>query len=228
MQLPLGIGLRDDATFDAFYPGVNEQALSSLRHLVKPGVQGELFIYLYGETGVGLTHLLQAACQEASVQKQRCMYLSLKEAKQPEQLEGLEQVFLLCLDDIQTGAGDAAFEEAMFHCFNRCQAQGTRLLMAANRLPNELGLGLPDLKSRLNSGLTYQIRPLDEEGKVNALRRRAQARGLELPEAVGQFLIKRMNRNMSELYKLLETLDKASMSQKRPLTVPFVKKVLEL
>jgi DnaA family protein len=87
---------------------------------------------------------------------------------------------------------------------------------------------LPDLKSRLTSGATYQVHRLSDEQKINALQLRASKRGLQLTKTVGQFLLTRCSRDMPLLFSTLQKLDKASLAEKRRLTIPFVKKVLAL
>ena len=63
-QLPLGVGLRDDATFVNYHPGPNASLVNRLAHQLD--AEGEPFLYLWGAEGVGRSHLLQAACHAAS------------------------------------------------------------------------------------------------------------------------------------------------------------------
>ena len=85
---------------------------------------------------------------------------------------------------------------------------------------------LADLRSRLATGLIYQLETLDDTAKQQVLIVQAQARGLELPEEVAQYLLRHQSRDMRELIQLLQQLDKASMIEKRRLTIPFVRQVL--
>ena len=228
-QLPLGIALRDDCTLDTFYVGDNQQILEQLRLTAKG--QGEQFIYLWGREGVGRTHLLQGVCNDASRFGQGAVYLPLAELKDhnPTKLvDGLERVNIVCLDDIETIAGNPPYEEALFYLFNRLRAANRRLLVGSNCPPALLPMKLADLKSRLAWGVTYQIQPLDDEQLIAALQLRAKQRGLELSHEVGMFLLRRAQRSMPHLYELLAQLDNASMALQRRLTIPFVKSVLDL
>ncbi len=72
-QLPLGVGLRDDATFANFHPGPSATLVACLKHQLDES--GEPFLYLWGSDGVGRSHLLQAACHAASDQDRRALYL---------------------------------------------------------------------------------------------------------------------------------------------------------
>lgn len=231
-QLALDIGLQDEATFDNFYlsaDGGNAQLIQALQSQLS--VFGEQSIFLWGKSGVGVTHLLQAACLQATEQGARATYLPLREGVDypPEALlDGLEYHQLVCLDDVQAVMGRPEWETALFHLFNRVRDQGGRLLWAANTGPRELAVDLPDLASRLNWGLVYQVLPLSDDDKMDALAMRAKNLGLQLSAEVAQFIQYRCSRNLGELYAVLRQLDRASLSEQRRLTVPFVKQVLGL
>ncbi|MER2890704.1 DnaA inactivator Hda, partial [Escherichia coli] len=104
----------------------------------------------------------------------------------------------------------------------------TRLLITGDRPPRQLNLGLPDLASRLDWGQIYKLQPLSDEDKLQALQLRAKQRGFELPEDVGRFLLKRLDREMRTLFDTLDQLDRASITAQRKLTIPFVKDILKL
>ena len=94
--------------------------------------------------------------------------------------------------------------------------------MPAQQLP----ILLPDLLSRLQSGLLYQLVELDDEDKLLALQLRAKKRGLDMPDSVGEFILLRAERNLSALMRILDELDHRSLQQQRKLTVPLVKETL--
>ncbi len=262
-QLPLDIHLRDDATFSSFYPGDNLQAKLAAQKWADK--KGETFIYMWGGHGVGKSHLLHAACHEAFEAGLPAVYIPLKKVAKlsAQMLEDLEKVSLVCLDDIHCVSGNAVWEEALFHFYNRIrdqkkesqghgQGQGQeqsqvqlknqsqdqsfqlqeqgqcRLMVSAETSPLQIPLQLADLKSRLASGVTYQLQMMTDEQKLEALRLRAHCRGLELNKSVAQFLLSRCPRNMQELFETLEKLDHASLAEQRRLTIPFVKQILNI
>ncbi|MFN2330008.1 MAG: DnaA ATPase domain-containing protein, partial [Chromatocurvus sp.] len=141
-------------------------------------------------------------------------------------LEGLEQYPLVAIDDVQAIAGQTAWEEALFHLYNRLRDAGGRLLSAASLAPEQLALHLPDLRSRLAWGALYALRPADDVTRGQILMVRAQASGLELPEETAQFLLRRYPRDLPALIDLLGRLDQAALVSQRRLTVPFVRSVL--
>lgn len=221
-QLTLRIGLRDSATFANFLAGENAAPL----HLLQQ--ESEPFVYLWGGVGSGRSHLLQAACHAETSRGDRPAYLPLAELAKAgvDLLDGLEQMSLVCLDDLQAVAGDRAWEEGLFHLYNRVRDAGGRLLAAADASPAALGVGLADLRSRLGWGPVFQLQSLDDAGKLAALQLRARARGMELSEEVGAYLLRHCPRDMHALFELLERLDQASLTAQRRLTIPFVRDLI--
>ncbi len=156
------------------------------------------------------------------------MYLPLREVMDhgPQLLDGMEEVDLLCLDDLEVLAGQADWEEALFHIYNRIQQRQGRLLMAAAAAPRALGFQLPDLVSRLGWGLVFHLQTLDDEEKQQMLQMRAARRGLQLSDEVARYILSRGARGMGELFAALEQLDQASLQAQHRLTIPFVKRVM--
>lgn len=225
-QLPLNIQLRDDSILESFYAGDNMEALQAITKLSR-GI-GEPFVYCWGPLSVGRTHLLQATCHAAMEAGITAAYIPLSKFNDldPALLQGLDTLSLICLDDVQSIAGEPMWEEGLFHLFNRVRANNGRLLISANASPLHLALTLPDLKSRLAWGVVYQLHELSDAQKWHALALRAKCRGLQLNKTVSGFLLNRCSRNMAQLFQYLEILDKASLAEQRRLTIPFVKRIL--
>jgi DnaA family protein len=226
-QLPLPLGFNEEQGFAQFYAGVNAESVGHLRRFLS--AQDETLIFLWGERGLGKTHLLQACCQEAHHLGLSLSYLPLATLLTHGIgiLEGIEQQQLVCLDDIDVAAGHTDWEHALFDTFNRIRDTGHRLLVTASQPPAELAIGLPDLKTRLGWGLTLMLKPLNDAEKLQALGLRAHNLGLTLEPAVGRFLLAHYRRDLLSLFELLHRLDRASLAAKRRLTLPFVKSYLE-
>ena len=218
-QLALGVKLRDGATFDSFIAGANAELIACLH-----GGDAK-HVWLWGGRASGKTHLLQAVCAAAGGS---AAYFPLGAAGlPPEALAGFETAGVLCLDDVDAVAGDPAWERALFALFNACTDLGTRLILAASAAPRSLAWVLDDWRSRAASCVVYQVRELDEAGRLEALRHRAMRRGLELPSETAAYLLKRTPRDLASLLDLLDALDEASLAAQRRLTVPFIRDALE-
>lgn len=227
-QMALGFDLRADKTLSNFFVGKNNELLSMLHKAAN--ARGEQLIYFYSPPGNGRSHLLEGCCRIASNLHLTNLYLPLSNLSHltPAIFDDLEKLHLVCIDDLEGIAGNVVWEEAFFDFFNRMFDAKKRLIISASRSPQHLGLTLPDLESRLISGVIYSLTPLTEDEKIEALKIRAQEQGLLLADDVAQFIIRRCPRDLGSLFFALEKLDKASLAAQRKLTIPFAKEVLQL
>lgn len=223
-QLTLAVGLRDDSSFDSYLAAANAEAVVAVQSLL---TGSQPFVYLHGEPGSGRTHLLEAAVDSLARQQLPVAYLSPGSgdgSRDPELLRGLgDAMALVCLDDIDRIAGDAAWEEAVFHLFNEIRARSGRLLVTASSPPALGHWRLPDLASRLASGLTVGLRPLGDDDRLAILTFRAARRGYELPPETAEYLLARVSRRLDDLVRMLGRLEQESLVRQRRLTVPFVR-----
>ncbi len=223
-QLVLGVGLDDDAQFENFFSSVGNQQPVNYLNAPEP----EPYMYLWGNGSPGLSHLLQAACHKATDEEGSALYLPLADKAQfsPQILQGATSLSLVCIDDLDSIASDSEWESALFTAFNAIRDSHTRLIISAAMAPQHLAIDLPDLHSRLQSGLILQLKELRDEDKLLALQLRARKRGFEMPVAVAEFILLRADRRFSALMKILDELDRTSLQQQRRLTIPLVKSTL--
>lgn len=219
-QLALAVRLRADAVFESFWPGQNGEIIAALQ------VPGTAPLWLWGAGGSGKTHLLQAVCAATG---KTAAYFPLERSVglPPEALAGYERTPVLCVDDADAVAGDLAWEKALFRLFNDSAELRTRLIFAASGPPRQLGWALEDWRSRAAACVVYQLRELDDEGRIEALRLRAGQRGLQLPYETSEYLLKRLPRDLRSLFDILDQLDEASLAAQRRLTIPFIRDALE-
>ena len=223
-QLPLSLRTPPDQRLDAFH------GQPAVRDAVRAAARGEQrdWLYLSGPAGSGKTHLLLAACAEAGAAGRRAAYLPLAAfaGALADVLPAQEGADLVCLDGLEAIAGQRADEEALFHFHNRARAGGTVLLYAARGNPAALGLGLPDLATRLGQCTRFTLEALDDDGRRELLRQRAARRGLQLDDAAMDYLMRRSERDLASLTALLDRLDKASLAAQRRITIPFLRQHL--
>lgn len=226
-QLPLGFKTQHLVSFDSFIAGQNSQPIAALHAISQQ--QGELFSFICGANGSGKSHLLQATVAEADNSGHSAAYLPMREISQlsPEILLGLEQLSLICLDDIQLTTGSTDWEEALFHLFNRLRESNRHLIISADQPPNRLNIQLADLKSRLTWGPCYQLQSLDDQDQQQALIKAAERRGISLNSETARYLQQRLPRDMHSLMSLIDWLDHHSLAAQRKLTIPFVRELLQ-
>lgn len=224
-QIPLALRFEADHELRAFHGSAE---LVALLEDVALAARKD-WLYLAGAPGYGKTHLLLAACAHARAAGLDALYLSLPAlaGRLPEALMGQERAALFCFDGIEAIAGEREDEVALFHFHNAARAAGARIVYAASLMPSALPLALPDLRSRLEQCTRIALEPLDEPGRREVLRQRAARRGLELDEAVLDWLFRRVGRDLATLTQLLDRLDRASLAEQRRLTIPFLREVLE-
>ena len=225
-QLPLALRWPAQQRFDAFVPGENGVAVDLLRRAAFEAAQTSL--YLSGNLGSGRTHLLIATCAAANEAGRSAQYLPLVtlRANAPASIRAFGGSDLLALDDVDAIAGDTAAEHALFDLYNRCRAEGATLLFVASAPPAQIGLTLPDLVSRLSACTQIALKPLTEDARRDLLRERAVARGIELDDAVVDWLFAREKRDIASLLGVLDRVDAASLAAQRRVTVPFLRKLL--
>ena len=225
-QIPLPLTPLRDNRFDNFVAGPNLALVEALKSIPdEPGAS----VFLSGTEGSGKTHLLNALCVETRERGGRAFYLALKRLPNDAiaSLQGLEQLDLVCVDDLHAVAGDRDWEEGLFHCFNRIREANGRLLVSSRERLSALGLGLPDLASRLAWGLRLPLQTLGDEDKMAVIRLHSDALGESLPEEVQVYLLKHHDRSMAALIQTVERLHEAALTLKRRITVPLAREVLK-
>jgi DnaA family protein len=130
---------------------------------------------------------------------------------------------LLCFDDAQKLS--AVAQEQLFDAYNQAQLDGVQLVVTGDRAPRLLPLR-EDLRTRLGAGLVYELQPLSDEEKRQALLAAAQARSMPLNKEVLDYVLTHRSRDMRSLMALLNALDHYSLVNKRLVTLPLLKEIL--
>jgi DnaA family protein len=224
-QLPLALRYPPDQRFEGFV-AAPAGAIAQLEALAR-GTAGD-WLYLAGAAGSGKTHLAIAACAAAESASRRAGYLPLAAAagRLRDALDALQDNALVALDGLDAIAGLREDEVALFDFHNRAREAGMSVLYTARVAPDALPLALPDLRSRLSQCARIALAPPDDAGRREVLRLRAQRRGLAIDEAAIDWLLRRVDRDLSSLAALLDRLDRASLAAQRRITVPFLREVL--
>jgi DnaA family protein len=189
-------------SFDNFVPGRNAEAVAAVR--AAAAGRGPQFVFLWGERGCGRSHLLSSATAVASTVPQF----------QPGRR-------LYAVDDVERL--NAAEQASLFNLANEIRADPQAALIAAgDRPPSRLPLR-EDVRTRLGWGLIYQLHPLADSDKADALRTHAASRGLALGDDLVNWLLVHLPRDMRTLVAALDALDAFALARQRALTVPLAR-----
>lgn len=211
-QLILDLLPDSPPTLDNFVPGGNAETLGALTGWLA-GNRADPSFCLWGEAGSGRSHLLQASG------------FAYVDAAFDPALAGAPVAEQLAVDHVEQL--DDHGQIALFNHFNRLKMAGGMLLTAADQPPAHLALR-EDLRTRLGSGLIYRLQPLTDAEKAEAIAAQAKERALKLaPEAIN-YLLRHAPRDMRTLSMLVVALDQYTLEQKRPVTLPLLRELLQM
>ena len=205
----------EEYTFDTFVVGSSNKFAYSAAQAVadapgKPKGYNPLFIY--GESGLGKTHLLYAIAHSihARFPDYRIVYIkgdaftneliaAIREGKNQEFREKYRSADVFLMDDVQFIAGRDSSQEEMFHTFNSLYENGKQIVFTADRPPKEM-LRLDDrLKTRFEWGLPIDVQPPDYETRVAIIKNKAIQRGMNLPDPVLQYIAENITANVRQI-----------------------------
>lgn len=218
-QLPLDLQMPEPLSFDDFLIGPNLEVFITLKGMAD-GAAGEPVVYLWGAPGVGKRHLLQATVARAQANGMEARYWDAAVWPLDETAHGND---LIAVDHADTLDGEA--QVVLFGLINAQREAGGAVVIAGANPPRLMALR-EDLRTRLGSGLVYEILPPADEDKAALLRHRARARGCDVDEAVCRWLVTHFSRDLMSLTRLLDRLDREALAARRPLTIPFVREAL--
>ncbi len=229
-----------DYTFDQFVVGPSNRLAQAACNAVcnQPGtLYNPLFVH--GASGLGKTHLLQATCTELlrRSREHHVLYVTCEtfvndfvRAMASGQLqmfrEFARQVDLLVIDDIQFLAGRESSQEELFHTFNVLYQSGKQIILSADSPPGEIPTLEDRLVSRFNWGLVVQIDPPDRETRQAILHKKAQLRGVEIPDDMIDLLAEHLDANIRLLEGALTKLITLTQLGGKPLNLDTVREVL--
>lgn len=234
-QLPLKIGLREEARFDTFVAEKESIAVAIA------GIESMLLstnsccILLAGEKMSGKTHILQSSCRFFSENNQKntgssTVYLPLADKSLPFVpliLNGLENVNLICIDDVDEIVGDKDWEVSLANLIVKSQTQGQKLMLSSRMKINDWQLITKELSRAMVSVSTINFSRLKASSElIEALKKRSEHFGFDFRLEIGNYLIKQFSNDLSELIAALQIIENASIIQKRKITLPFVKQIL--
>ena len=219
-QLTLALAAEKPQTLASFVTGRNAELLQLLQEFAAAAgpLPRERFVYLWGESGAGKSHLLHALAL-----RDNACYLPADATA--DAFVALPKIKLYLLDDCDQLS--PANQVAAFALYNQIKENGGLLVAAGKAAPLALALR-EDLRTRLGWGLVYQLHGLSDDEKIAALNGAAQAGGLNLSPGVLPYLITHYRRDMRSLSAMLDALDRYSLETQRPITLPLLRSLLQV
>jgi chromosomal replication initiator protein len=228
-------------TFDSFVIGSsNRFAHAAALAVAEAPAQAYNPLFIYGSTGLGKTHLLQAVAQyvaehssELSVRyvTSEAFVNDFINSLRDKRIEGFKQRYrtydVLLIDDVQFFEGKERFQEEFFHTFNTLYEAGAQIVLSSDRPPRDIATLEERLRSRFEWGLITDIQPPDLETRIAILRKRVKVDGIHVDdEQVLTFIASRVSTNIRELEGALTRVVAFSSLTGRPMTVELAQDVL--
>ena len=199
--------------------------MNHLRLWTSGGTRAPVPTYLWGDTGSGKSHLLQAVHQALTEQGMAVGWLDSHTFNPPEFHDDWVAVLM---DDVHLYTAEQ--QHIAFNWFVNALTPRTgspRWVLAAGALPPADLQLRDDLRTRLGWGHVYGLKVLGEPERRAVLRQAADARGLFLSDEVMSYMLNRFSRDLGSLMQLLDHLDHYALQTQRALTIPLVRAMLE-
>lgn len=216
-QLVLDLCCRPKRSFDNFITGNNEHIISEIHNTL--AARGSWCLGIVGPSGSGKTHLLESCCYYVNRQANNTIYLDMANIYKwsADILQGLDNVSLVCLDNIDSICGHEVWEEAVFDLFNSLHANKVPFIFSSAVAINLLNIVVPDLDSRLKYALSMPLEELHDEYKIAVMQAKAQEKGLELSTSLCEYALISSDRSLTSLLKLTDNLSNMVFSSgKKP------------
>jgi chromosomal replication initiator protein len=229
-------------TFDSFVIGSsNRFAHAAALAVAEAPAQAYNPLFIYGGTGLGKTHLLQAIGQYVGAHSRSLSvrYITSEtfmndfiNSLRDKRIEGFKQRYrtydLLLIDDIQFLEHKERIQEEFFHTFNSLYEAGRQIVISSDRPPREISTLEERLRSRFEWGLITDIQPPDLETRIAILRKKVKTDGIHVPDPqVLTFIAGRVSTNIRELEGALTRVVAFSSLTARPMTVELAQDVLK-
>lgn len=224
-QIALDIGLARGPTLSNYLAGPNEAALRHLQLWSASAARAPVPTYLWGDSGVGKSHLLKAVREALREDGAVTGWMDATTLSPPDFDESWTAVLM---DDVHLYT--AQQQQTAFNWFVNAMTPGSgppRWVLAAGALPPADLKLREDLRTRLGWGHVFALQSLGEEGLRAVLRQQADERGVFLRDDVMDFMLSRFSRDLGSLAALLDSLDRYALQTRRAVTIPLVKAMLE-
>ena len=221
-QLTFPWSKSNKSSFDNFF-------FDPINNEIKNLLKQESDLFIYGINQCGKSYLLQSVCNFYSKLNKSALYVPVLDVKKygKEFIDSIENFDVICIDDIESIANEREWELAIFNLINNCLISECRLIFSSCKNPSSIEFSMEDLSSRIKKIDHIELFPVNDNKLYDAIKFIADSRSISLGEREINYLITYCKRNMSDLLKKIDDLDKLSMQLKRRITVPLIKEIIE-
>jgi len=236
-----GPNLHPDYTFDNFVVGPSNR-LAQASCVAVSQSPGNTYnpLFLYGNAGLGKTHLLHAVCCEAKRKFDRAIiqFLSCEDfvnrfirAIEEGNVAGFQSQFrtvdMLVIDDVQFLREREQSQEEFFHTFNTLYSSGKQIILSADSPPGNIPSLEERLISRLNWGLVARIDPPSYETRVAIVQKKAHLRGLSICDEIAEYIARKVHANIRELEGALTTIYAVATATGEQITIELAQRAFK-
>ena len=225
-QLALQIQINERASLNNFFVSKNNnktiQILKNILHSFGKGTQ--IFIDDHGSNGK--SYLLQAICNDFSNSNNSSIYIPLQEAIHLDTsiLEGVSQLNLICIDDVNLINKYREWEIALFNLINECYEKECFLLLTGN--VNQLEV-IPDLVSRIKKMEILRLEAINDDELLDATHAISNNLNIEISDKNLNYLINNSKRDIKTIFRTLSQLEKESLERKKSIGLNLIKEVIQ-
>lgn len=222
-QLGLPISLNSKMLLGNFVGENNQQLLSFIQGLNSS--KDAAVVFISGAKSTGKTHVLQGCTLAAMDAQLESVYIDAEQDLPEGVINALSDYNWVCIDNIESL--DTVQQQELFDLYNQSRQSGTKIVVSASKLPSELDI-LKDLKTRLSLAYTFTLELLSDGEKIEIIHRQMMDKNINIDIKVYEYLLKYFSRDLSDILEAINLTDKHSLQQKKPISIPFVKKILNI
>ncbi len=216
-QIPIDFKFFSKKSFDNFIVGNNKNLLDALCNLKNT----DQIILIYGAKASGKTHLCEATM---NIFPDKSHIISNHSSLMNQNLD--DYYDLVVIDNLDKLISTKESEEILFSVLNNQMLHNKSAIITSTTVVSKCNIGLKDLSSRLLSDKIFTISDLDDSDKINMMISFCAQRGLEINQKVLEYIMNNCSRDLYFLCALIKNIDSVSLSERRKITIPFIKKVI--
>lgn len=235
------LSLHPDYTFKNFVVGPCNRLANASCTAVSQSL-GNTYnpLFIYGNSGLGKTHLLHAVCHEVRRQDRSAQikFLSCEafvnrfiQAIEAGDLSGFQKQFrsldLIVIDDVQFLREREQSQEEFFHTFNALYNNGKQIILSSDSAPSEIPSLEERLVSRFNWGLVTRVDPPSHDTRVAIVKKKAHLRDLDVSDEIAEYIARKVQANIRELEGALTTIYAVAVTSGQPITLELAQVAME-